>query len=108
MRQGTVFYKGEKAGLITQFDDGHFEFQYEDNWFNNTSCPAISLTLPKTQASYTSDYLFPFFFHLLPEGTNKQIVCKHLQIDEDDYFGLLLIIAGNDTVGAVTVQKLKS
>ena len=108
MRQGNVFYKGEKAGLLSQFNDGHFEFQYEDNWLNNTSYPAISLTLPKTEERHISEYLFPFFYHLLPEGVNKQIICKHLRIDEDDYFGLLLNIAGNDTIGAVTVQKLEA
>jgi len=108
MRQGNVFYKGEKAGLLSQFDDGQFQFIYEERWTNDSSKPAISLTLPKSEERHTSDYLFPFFYHLLPEGVNKQMICKHLRIDEDDYFGLLLNIAGNDTIGAVTVQKLEA
>lgn len=108
MRQGKVLYKGQKAGLLSQFDDGHFEFQYDDVWVNNDSLPSISLTLPKSEAAFTSAHLFPFFYHLLPEGINKQIICKHLRIDEDDYFGLLLNIAGNDTIGAVTIQKIEA
>jgi len=30
--------------------------------------PAISLTLSKSQHEYHSDYLFPFFYHMLPGG----------------------------------------
>lgn len=106
MRQGIVFYKGEEAGKLTQLDSGSFEFVYNDSWANNDTKPSISLTLPKSTGEFKSEYLFPFFYHLLPEGVNKQLVCKHLRIDGDDYFGLLLNIAGNDTIGAVTVQKL--
>ena len=108
MRQGEVHFKGEKAGLLSQNDDGQFEFIYDERWLKNSSKPSISLTLPKSDKRQTSDYLFPFFFHLLPEGINKQIICKHLRIDEDDYFGLLLNITGNDTIGAVTVHKLET
>jgi serine/threonine-protein kinase HipA len=43
---------------------------------------------------------------MLPEGTNKQSVCFQNRIDEKDDFGLLLITAVNDTIGAVTVEKI--
>jgi serine/threonine-protein kinase HipA len=65
--------------------------------------PGISLTMPKTNVLLTSPYLFPFFFNMLPEGSNKKAICKSRMIDEDDYFGLLLEIAKNDTIGAVRV-----
>ncbi len=107
MRQGLVYYKGEEAGKLTQLDDGSFEFVYHESWVNNDTKPSISLTLPKSKGKFNSEYLFPFFYHLLPEGVNKQLVCKHLRIDSDDYFGLLLNIAGNDTIGAVTIQKIE-
>ena len=42
---------------------------------------------------------------MLPEGTNKQIVCFNLRIDENDSFGILLATAENDTIGAVRVLK---
>ena len=44
---------------------------------------------------------------MLPEGSNKQVVCKLMRIDPDDYFGLLLTTAQNDTIGAVTVIKIE-
>jgi len=71
----------------------------------NPDKPAISLTLPKSENEFHSRHLFPFFYNMLPEGTNKQVVCKLNRIDPKDDFGLLLTAAKYDSIGAVTVQK---
>jgi serine/threonine-protein kinase HipA len=42
---------------------------------------------------------------MLPEGTNKQAICKLNKIDLNDYFGLLLTVATEDTIGAITIEK---
>lgn len=107
MRKSKVLYKGAEAGLLTQHDNGTLTFRYHDSWMADNGQPAISLTLPKTTQEYSSDFLFPFFFNILPEGTNKQVVCRLLRIDENDYFGLLLSTAKYDTIGAVTVVKIQ-
>jgi serine/threonine-protein kinase HipA len=65
------------------------------------------LTLPKSKREFTSSTLFPFFFNLIPEGANKRLLCSKKRIDFDDYFGILLEVAGGDTIGAVTISKLK-
>ena len=106
MRKAIVLYKKEPAAELHQLVDGTFVFHYLDTWFNNDRKPAISLTLPKKQQEYKSVTLFSFFFNMLPEGTNKQSVCFQNRIDEKDDFGLLLITAANDTIGAVTVEKI--
>ena len=106
MRQARVYYKGEEAGLLTQQDDGSFTYRYHDLWMADRSKPPISLTLPKTQQEYHADHLFPFFYNILPEGANKQVVCRYRRIEENDYFSLLLATAGVDTIGAVTVRKM--
>lgn len=106
MRQATIYFKGEEAGILVQQDDGSFLFQYASSWVDDRRKPAISLTLPKTHEAYRASFLFPFFYSLLPEGSNKQVVCQVNKIDRDDYFGLLLTTATNDTIGAVTVRKL--
>ena len=107
MRQADVLYKKEIAGLVTQLDNGSFVFKYNDQWFNDTNKPSISLTLPKTQQKYHSKYLFPFFYNMLPEGSNKQTVCFENRIDTKDYFGILITTAKQDTIGAVTVKKIE-
>ena len=106
MRQATVLYKNEPAGVLTQSDEGSFEFSYTDSWFGNPKKPAISLTLPKTQQKYEAAYLFPFFYNMLPEGSNKQTVCFENRIDTKDDFGILLTTANQDTIGAVTIKKI--
>ena len=106
MRQAEVFYKQEAAGLLTQLDDGSFVFRYHDQWFQANEKPSISLTLPKTLQDYKSEYLFPFFYNMLPEGFNKQNICFDLRIDPEDDFGLLLTTAKQDTIGAIQVKRL--
>lgn len=107
MRKAKVLFRGEEAGTLSQYDDGTFEFQYHRNWLEDAGKPGISLTLPKIAEPYHSAYLFPFFYNMLPEGSNKQVVCQLNRLDRDDYFGLLLTTAKNDTIGAVTVIKIE-
>ncbi|WP_081212295.1 HipA N-terminal domain-containing protein [Salegentibacter sediminis] len=107
MRQATIFYKGKEAGILKQHDNGSFSFRYLDSWLADPENPSISLTLPRSQPEYHSEYLFPFFYNMLPEGANKQIVCQANRLDTDDYFGILMNTARYDTVGAITVKKIK-
>lgn len=108
MRKAKVLYKEEEAGILTHHDDGSFAFKYNEDWVNNFLKPSISLTLPKRVEEYQSSHLFPFFYNMLPEGSNKQLVCKHNRIDLDDDFSLLMITARDDTIGAVRVLKIKN
>ena len=108
MRKVEVFRNGQLAGILIQHNPRSYEFRYDDAWFANDDCPAISLTLPKTRQIYEADHLFPFFFNMLSEGVNRKLQCRLLKIDENDYFGLLAATATNDTIGAVTIKPVKS
>jgi HipA-like protein len=105
MRAALIYFKGELAGELTQHDNGSYTFEYNAMWISDTSKPSISLTLPKTTESFHSVHLFSFFYNMLPEGANRQMVCAKMKIDEKDEFGLLLTTAQYDTIGAVTVTK---
>jgi HipA-like protein len=104
-REGIVFVNDEAAGNIS-YQDGQYIFKYSDDYFNNAQKKAISVTLPKTQQEYQSKTLFPFFFNMLSEGVNRNLQCRQLQIDENDYFGLLLATGGIETIGAVSVKSI--
>jgi possible hipA-like protein len=106
MRVAEVFYKRESAGILTQNDDGSFTFRYHDHWLTDAKKEAIAFAFPKTQQEYHSPYLFAFFFNILPEGENKECFCRTLKIDDDDYFGLLLVAARHDSIGAITVKPI--
>jgi HipA-like protein len=105
MRAAQVYFKNALAGDLIQLDDGSYVFRYDLQWFNDKSKPAISLTLPKSQVAFHSEHLFPFFFNMIPEGVNKQLLCRKMRIDKDDYFGMLLEVAHDDTIGAVRVVE---
>jgi HipA-like protein len=104
MRKAQVYCNQVLAGTLTEVSQSEYIFRYEDAYFADPANPAISLTLPKRQQAYRSEYLFPFFFNMLSEGVNRNLQSRQLRIDENDYFGLLLATAQHDTIGAVTVK----
>jgi serine/threonine-protein kinase HipA len=107
MRKAKVYYKNEEAGLLIQQDDGSFLFRYNDSWFFDGSKSPVSLTFPKTKQEYFSESLFPFFYNMLPEGSNKQSIIINKRIDENDAFGILIETANADSIGAVTVVRIE-
>lgn len=106
MRQAQIFSNGILAGMLTETDSGNYIFRYEESFLMDENQTAISLSFPKSRREYTSETLFPFFYNMLSEGTNKAIQCQTLKIDENDAFGLLLATAHTDTIGAITVKKI--
>jgi len=104
MRKALIYRNGILAGELTEESRTSYIFQYNEEYFSDINMPAISLTMTKTNKVFRSDILFPFFFNMLSEGVNKKLQCQLLKIDERDHFGLLLAIAGNDTIGAITVK----
>jgi HipA-like protein len=106
MRKAAVFLRGEFAGEITEISRKEYIFRYKDDYFADQNKPAISLTLSKLQQVYRSEYLFPFFFNMLSEGSNRIAQSRMLHIDENDHFGIMLATAQTDVSGAVTVKPL--
>ena len=107
MRAAEIYRNGILAGILTEEDLRNYIFRYDDNYFSDSSKPAVSLTLPKRQQEYRSTTLFPFFFNMLSEGVNKRLQNTRLRIDKNDDFGLLLATARYDTPGAITVKPVQ-
>ena len=103
-----MLWNEQLAGILTEVDSSHYEFEYADAWLTDSSKPAISLTFPKTQKKYEADHLFPFFFNMLSEGVNRQLQNRLLRIDENDNFGLLLATSSKDGIGAVSVVPINN
>lgn len=108
MRQLAVYFNDTKAGLLTEEHPGvGYTFLYGEDYINS-AMPPISTTLPKRAEAYHSEYLFPFFSNMLPEGANRRVICRSLKIDENDFFGLLYAMADKDFIGAVNVRRIKN
>ena len=108
MKKANVYRNGELVGELIQYNSHSYEFIYDEQWFNNPEKPPVSLTMPKTKQRYKADHLFPFFFNLLSEGVNRKLQSRQLKIDEKNDFDLLLATAQSDTIGAITVEPVKS
>lgn len=105
MRRGKVYNNETLAGELIETNEGDFIFTYDDDYFSNPDTCAISVTLPKTTQQHRSAILFPFFFNIISEGANRRLQSKFLKIDENDFFGLLLKTASNETIGAITIKE---
>lgn len=106
MKQLGVYYNDIKAGVLTELHPGaSYIFQYDADYLNSKA-PSISPSLPRRRKSFESTQLFPFFINMLPEGTNRSVICRNQRIDEKDYFGILSAMAGKDFIGAVNIKEL--
>lgn len=103
MRQCKVFVHDIEAGILTETEDGQYVFEYGDNYRGEPVC----LSMPVREQPYRSLRLFPYFFNMLSEGSNRNIQSSLLHIDENDDFGIMLKTAQYDTIGAVTVKPIE-
>ena len=107
MRKGKVFVNGVFAGILSEEPGKGYTFVYDQAYFNDPNCPAISLTMPKKTRKYESRHLFPFFANMLSEGSNRAVQAMLHHVDKDDDFGILLATAYIDTPGAVSVERIE-
>ena len=107
MRKAEVYRNKELAGVLIEENKQSYIFRYDNIYYSDKSKPAISLTLPKSQQEYISEFLFPFFFNMLSEGVNRNLQCTRLKIDSEDNFGLLITTATSDTIGAITIKSME-
>ncbi len=107
MRRGEVYYKGIFAGVITETDEGEYEFQYDYQYVEKYPTQFITFTMPVTHDLYKEKRLFPFFEGLIPEGWLLDIAVKNWKINQNDRMGLLLACCEN-CIGAVSVIPLEA
>ena len=104
MREAVVYMNHVLAGVLTERVDRSFSFWYEDNYFVDNSKPAISLTLPKSKQEYVAESMFPFFYNMLSEGSNRKYQAHLFHADEDDYFKILVESASHDNIGPISFK----
>ena len=103
MRRAEVYFKDYLAGFLTDFDD-HFEFQYTSDYLNKGY--PISVNLPLQKEAFISKTLFPFFDGLIVEGWLLNVAKENWKVNPNDRMALLLLL-GEDTIGAVSIREVK-
>ena len=102
MRKARIKIHNAEAGILEEIQADYI-FQYDLDYHG----PPISLTMPVRDEAYEFESFPPFFDGLLPEGIQLEGLLKKNKIDKTDYFSQLLA-TGQDLVGAVTIEKIKS
>ena len=107
MRTAEIFYHDMLAGILTETDEGHFIFQYDEKYIIEHPEQFLTFTMPVTKYPYHDKYLFPFFEGLIPEGWLLDVAKTHYKINPNDRMGLLLACCQN-CIGAVSVKPLSN
>jgi serine/threonine-protein kinase HipA len=107
MRTAEIFYHDMLAGILTETDEGHFIFQYDEKYVVEHPEQFLTFTMPVTKYPYHDKYLFPFFEGLIPEGWLLDVAKTHYKINPNDRMGLLLACCQN-CIGAVSVKPLSN
>ncbi len=104
MRTVDVYYGKVYAGKLKELARGRYEFTYDDSFRHNSEMPPLSVNLPKSNKVYYSKNIFPVFTNMLPEGANRRALCRAKKVDEKDFFGMLQMICGMDTIGKFVLR----
>ena len=107
MRQAIIKYNHIHAGLLTEEDNGEYQFVYDKAYIQNHPGQFINFQMPVTEMPYRSKRLFPFFDGLIPEGWLLQIASESWKINKNDRMGLLLACCQN-AIGAVSVHPVNA
>jgi serine/threonine-protein kinase HipA len=107
MRQGKVYYDEIFAGIITETDDGEYQFSYDSKYIEQYPGQEITFSMPVSDKVYYEKRLFPFFEGLIPEGWLLDIATESWKINPNDRMGLLLACCSN-CIGAVSVKPINA
>lgn len=102
-----VIYKGKHVAGILWRDANGYHFEYDDAFILNELMFPISVNMPKSEKRFDADFLFANFRSILSEGFNREMQSKALGIDENDDWNLLINTCSNDTIGAITIEKIE-
>jgi len=105
MRQAKIYYQELLAGILTETDDGEYQFQYESDYVEQYPEQFITFTMPVRKEVFVEKRLFSFFEGLIPEGWLLDIASKNWKINRNDRMGLLLACCKN-CIGAVSVHPI--
>ena len=101
-RSLTVWWDREVVGSLALDRHGTMRFAYAPRWLAEDSAPAVSFSLPKRPASFSTRQCLPFFEGLLPEGAQRDAVAAALRVSPANTFGLLSQL-GAEVAGALSL-----
>ncbi len=105
MRKALVKYNNIEAGILSEKEDGGYEFAYHEEYVKKYSDKFITFQMPVSNQVYKSNRFFPFFDGLIPEGWLLNIASESWKLNKNDRMGLLLACCKN-AIGAVSIHPI--
>ena len=99
-----VYFEGRPVGTVAVDGSGRFTFEYAPSWASDTNAFAISRSLPLGGSEGQSDVGHFFFANLLPEGSVREQVARHLGVSPGNDFALLDALGG-ECAGALVISR---
>lgn len=97
-----VYLREEKAGVLSQSDEGALTYVYDTAFLDDKESRAISFSMPLRAEPFDDRIVRPFFSNLLPDEAARQKLAGALGISAGNAFGLLEIIGG-ECAGALSL-----
>lgn len=96
-----VWLQATQAGTLF-LHNGRLHFTYAASWLSNPAAVPLSHSLPLNTSIFNDLACRPFFAGLLPEGSNRGVIARLLQVSRQNDFGLLEGLGG-ECAGAVSL-----
>ena len=84
MRQCKVYVHDMEAGILQETDAREYVFTYGEDYHGEPVC----LAMPVRKEAYHSNHLFPYFFKMLSEGSNHQVLENPERTDPSSHVSL--------------------
>lgn len=98
-RKLNVYLYGEKTGVLSEYNLGNLQFEYD-----NSAKNPLSVRMPVKTDLYDKFYAEPFFDNLIPEGQALDIIANKFHVSKNNAFSILDKIGG-DCAGAVSLYE---
>ena len=99
-----VFWDGRLVGQVKEAGRFNLAFQYDRDWLEDDSAPAISISLPKSKEIQKTQRATAFFANLGYEGqSGRELIESHRLAEGHLLFGFLARFA-QDTAEALVIQ----
>lgn len=93
------------VGQLNKLGNGALTFTYHDTWLASPYARSISLSLPLSRKTFTSDVLYNFLDNLLPDNNQIRVkIQKRFRTTTITPFDLLAAV-GRDCIGAIQLTS---
>ena len=102
--QLVVYLNQQPIGNLSQDSSQQLSFQYSQPWLADPTAIPLSISWPLQENNFVEQQARRYFSGLLPDKNVRRMIAKQLQLEFQDDYALLAVMAG-ECAGAVSLSK---